>query len=154
MTLLAAASGIVNASSPLPWLVVGGQPSAEQLTALHAAGVRTVIDLRDPMEPRSFDEAATTTALGMHYISAPVVSGALTDQAMDRVLAALRASRDTPTLLHCASANRTGGPLIAYLMIDEGADRERAIDAAMRGGLRSMELLEWGTEYAEKKRQG
>jgi protein tyrosine phosphatase (PTP) superfamily phosphohydrolase (DUF442 family) len=145
MTLLAAASGVVNASSPLAWLVVGGQPSAEQLAALHAAGVRTVIDLRDPMEPRAF---------GMHYVNAPVVSGALTDAAMDRVLAALRASRDTPTLLHCASANRTGGPLIAYLMIDESADRERAVGAAMRGGLRSMELLEWGTEYAEKKRQG
>ncbi len=80
--------------------MVGGQPSAQQLTALHAAGVRTVIDLRDPMEPRSFDEAATISALGMHYVNAPVTSGALTDQAMDRVLAALRASRETPTLLH------------------------------------------------------
>ena len=153
MTLLAAADGVVNASSPLPWLVVGGQLSAPQLTALHAAGVRTVIDLRDAMEPRPFDEPGTAATLGMHYVNAPVVSGALTDQAMERVLAALRAARPTPTLLHCSSANRTGGPLIAYLMIDEGMDQASAVDAAMRGGLRSVEILEWGTEYAGRHRK-
>jgi protein tyrosine phosphatase (PTP) superfamily phosphohydrolase (DUF442 family) len=154
MTLLAAASGVANASSPLPWLVVGGQPTAAQLTALHGAGVRAIIDLRDPMEQRPFDEPAAAATLGMEYINAPVISGALADAAMDRVLAALRASRGAPTLLHCASANRTGGPLIAYLMLDESMDQQAAVDVAMRGGLRSVELLEWGTEYAERKRKG
>lgn len=154
MSLLAAAAGVVNASSPLPWLVVGGQPSAPQLAALQAAGIRSVIDLRDSMEPRSLDEPATVAALGMQYVNAPVVSGALTDQAMERTLSALRAARGTPTFLHCGSANRTGGPLIAYLMIDEGLDQASAIDVAMRAGLRSVELMEWGTEYAERHRNG
>jgi protein tyrosine phosphatase (PTP) superfamily phosphohydrolase (DUF442 family) len=153
MSFLAAAAGITNVSSPLPWLVVGGQPSAPQLAALHAAGVRTVIDLRDAMEPRPFDEPETVTGLGMQYVSAPVVSGALTDRAMEQVLAALRAARPTPTLLHCNSANRTGGPLIAYLMLDEGMDQATAVDIAMRGGLRSVELMEWGAEYAERNRK-
>lgn len=154
MSLLAAAAGVVNASSPLPWLVVAGQPSASQLTALQAAGVGTVIDLRDTMEPRPFDEPDTATTLGMHYVNTPVVSGALTDQAMDRVLTALRASRGTPTLLHCGSANRTGGPLIAYLMIDEGMDQASAVGVAMRSGLRSVELMEWGTAYARRQKRG
>jgi protein tyrosine phosphatase (PTP) superfamily phosphohydrolase (DUF442 family) len=154
MSLLAAATGVVNASSPVPWLVMGGQPSASQLAALQAAGVRSVIDLRDSMEPRSFDEPGSVTALGMRYVNAPVVSGALTDQAMDRILSALRAARGTPTFLHCNSANRTGGPLIAYLMIDEGLDQASAVDVAMRGGLRSVELMEWGTEYAKRHGRG
>jgi protein tyrosine phosphatase (PTP) superfamily phosphohydrolase (DUF442 family) len=154
MSLLAAAAGVVNASTPLPWLVVGGQPSAAQLAALHAAGVTTIIDIRDAMEPRPFDEPATTGALGMQYVNAPVVSGALTDQAMDRVLDALRGAHRSPTMLHCASANRTGGPLIAYLMLEEGMDAASAVDLAMRAGLRSMELMEWATEYAERKRAG
>jgi protein tyrosine phosphatase (PTP) superfamily phosphohydrolase (DUF442 family) len=154
MSLLAAAAGVVNASSPLPWLVVGGQPSAPQLAALQAAGIRSVIDLRESMEPRSLDEPATVAALGMQYVNAPVVSGALTDHAMERILSALRAARGTPTFLHCNSANRTGGPLIAYLMIDEGLDQASAIDVAMRSGLRSAELMDWGTEYAERHRSG
>lgn len=152
MSLLDAASGVVNASLPLPWLLVGGQPSPAQLSDLQAGGVRTVIDLRDAMEPRPFDEPEAVAALGVKYVNAPVVSGALTDDAMDRVLAALRAARGTPTLLHCNSANRTGGPLIAYLMMDEGIEQAEAVDVAMRSGLRSVELMEWGTEYVARTR--
>lgn len=147
MSLLAAAHGVVNASAPLPWLIVAGQPTATQLGELHAAGVRTVIDLRDPMEPRPFDEPGQVRALGMNYVSAPVVSGALSDDAMRQVLAALRATKGMPSLLHCGSANRTGGPLIAYLMLDEGMDRQAAVDVAMRSGLRSAELMQWATDY-------
>ena len=150
MSLLKAAQGVVNASSPLPWLVLSGQPSEAQLTALHAAGALTVIDLRDPMEPRGFDEAATASRLGMHYVNTPILSGALNDTLMAAVLAALRAARDTPTVLHCASANRTGGPLLAYLMLDQHMDEASAVDAAMRSGLRSAEYLEWAADYARR----
>ena len=152
MPLIDAARGIANATSPLPWLVVSGQPSDAALTALQAAGVRTVIDIRDPMEPRPFDEAATVRSLGMTYANAPVVSGALSDSAMDAVLEAMRTARGTPTLLHCNSANRTGGPLIAYLMLHEAMDEAAAIEVAMRSGLRSMELLEWATNYARSRK--
>jgi protein tyrosine phosphatase (PTP) superfamily phosphohydrolase (DUF442 family) len=152
MSLLSAAQGVVNATSPLPWLVVSGQPTAAQLTALHAAGARTVIDLRDPMEPRGFDEAATAGALGMQYVNAPIASGALSDALMASVLAALRAAASTPTVMHCASANRTGGPLLAYLMLDQQMDEASAIDAAMRAGLRSAEYLEWATDYVKRNK--
>jgi protein tyrosine phosphatase (PTP) superfamily phosphohydrolase (DUF442 family) len=147
VSLLAAAHGVVNASEPLPWLIVAGQPTATQLGQLHGAGVRTVIDLRDPTEPRPFDEPGQVRALGMTYVNAPVVSGALSDAAMQHVLGALRAANRTPSLLHCNSANRTGGPLIAYLMLDEGMEEQDAVDVAMRSGLRSAELLQWATDY-------
>ena len=150
MSLLSSAQGIINASSPLPWLIVAGQPTDVQLATLHAASVQTVIDVRDPMEPRPFDEPGSVSSLGMKYVNAPLVFGALSDPAMDRVLGALRAAKGTPTLLHCNSANRTGGPLIAYLILDEGMDEAAAIDAAMRTGLRSAEILEWATEYSNR----
>lgn len=151
MSLLSAAHGIVNASSPLPWLVVSGQPSPRQLAELKAAGTEIVIDARDPMEPRDFDEAASVTQLGMTYINAPIAWGALDDGTMDRVLAALRTAKGTPSLLHCNSANRTGGPLIAFLMLDHGMDEPAAVDAAMRAGLRSAELMEWAIGYARAR---
>ncbi len=151
MSLLDAATGLVNASSPLPWLVVGGQPSREQLQALVSAGLETVVDLRDAMETRPFDEPGVATELGVHYVRTPVVSGALDDATMTQVLEALRAARLHPTLLHCNSANRTGGPVIAYLMLDEGVPQDTAVNIAMRGGLRSFEILEWATGYVQRQ---
>jgi len=150
MTLLEAIKGAPNAALPLPWLLTAGQPTAAQFTAAHAAGVRTVIDLRDPMEPRPLDEAATLAELGVAYINAPVVGGALSDQVMERVLAAVRAHAGTPTIVHCASANRVGGALLPFFIIDQGMEEQAAIDLAMAVGLRSAELMEWGLEYARR----
>jgi protein tyrosine phosphatase (PTP) superfamily phosphohydrolase (DUF442 family) len=152
MSLLNVARGIINASSPLSWLIVAGQPTRAQFAALQAGGVQTVIDIRDPMEPREVDEPGVVSSLGMKYSNAPVIYGALNDLAMDRVLGALRAARGTATLLHCNSANRTGGPLIAYLMADEGLDEQASIAIAMQSGLRSAEVLEWATGYARSRK--
>lgn len=150
MSLLDSIAGATNAALPLPWLATAGQPSAEQFAAARDAGAKVVIDLRDPMEPRPFDEAATLAALGLEYINIPVVSGALSDEVMERVLAAVRAHAGTPALLHCASANRVGGALIPYFIADEGMDEQAAVDAAMAIGLRSAELMEWGLDYARR----
>lgn len=153
MSILEAAQGIVNATLPVEWLVVAGQPSEPQIVALGNAGLRNVIDIRDPMEARPFDEPAVTRALGMHYVNAPVVTGALDDSMMDRAIQALEEAAGTPTLLHCNSANRTGGPLIAWLILHEGLDSQDAVDVAMRSGLRSAEIMEWAVDYAERKKQ-
>lgn len=151
MSLLDAIKGSPNGALPLPWLATAGQPTAEQFAAARDAGVKVVIDLRDPMEPRPFDEAATLTALGISYLNIPVVSGALSDQVMEKVLAAVRAHASEPTILHCASANRVGGALIPYFILDQGMDEQAAIDAAMAIGLRSAELMEWGLDYARRQ---
>lgn len=150
MSMLDAIDGAPNAAQPLPWLVTAGQPSADQLAAAKAAGAEVVIDLRDPMEPRPFDEAVAVRALGMEYINVPVNLGALSDDVMERVLAAVRAHAGKPALLHCASANRVGGALIPFFMIDQAMDEQDAVDAAMRVGLRNAELMEWGLEYARR----
>jgi protein tyrosine phosphatase (PTP) superfamily phosphohydrolase (DUF442 family) len=152
MSLLDAIKGCPNAALPLPWLATAGQPSADHFAAARDAGVKVVIDLRDPMEPRPFDEAATLTALGITYVNVPVASGALSDQVMEKVLTAVRANANEPTILHCASANRVGGALIPYFILDQGMDEQAAIDAAMAVGLRSADLMEWGLNYA--RRQG
>jgi protein tyrosine phosphatase (PTP) superfamily phosphohydrolase (DUF442 family) len=150
MSLLDAARGIVNASQPLPWLVVSGQPSADQLRALVDAGVATVIDIREDMEARGFEEAGAVASTGARYVNAAVVSGALDDASMTRVLDAMREARHLPTLMHCNSANRTGGPLLAYLLIEEHVDHDMAVDQAMQSGLRSVEVLEWAIDYAAR----
>jgi protein tyrosine phosphatase (PTP) superfamily phosphohydrolase (DUF442 family) len=135
----------------LPHLVTGGQPSQAHLEALKAAGANVVIDLRDPSEVRPFNEPAVVSGLGMEYINIPIgPQTPLTDALMDQVLGTLRAHAAKQVLLHCASANRVGGALIPYLIIDQKMEPDDAIDAAQRIGLRSPEYADWALGYVER----
>jgi protein tyrosine phosphatase (PTP) superfamily phosphohydrolase (DUF442 family) len=147
---LDALEGVPNACRILPTVLTGGQPSAANLQRLRAAGGAMVLDLCDPMEPRSFDEAALVRGLGMKYVNVPVGTGTLTDQTIDRILAVLRQAGEELVLVHCASGNRVGGALIPFFMLDQGWEEEDAVDQAMRVGLRSAELLHWGIDYTRR----
>ena len=124
------------------------------MAALKAAGVGFVLDIRDPMEPRPFDEPALVRQLGMEYLNVSVRQGALDDTMLDAVLGALRSHAGQPVLLHCASANRVGGVLIPYLILDREMSEDDAVDLAMQVGLRGADLLEWGLDYARRKTGG
>jgi protein tyrosine phosphatase (PTP) superfamily phosphohydrolase (DUF442 family) len=150
-SLLGAIAGVANASEPLPGLATGGQPAEAHLRALHDAGVAVVLDIRDPMEARPFDEGAAAGGIGMRYVNVPITSGALSDESMDRILAVLRNRSEGAVFFHCASGNRVGGPLIAHLVLDNGMDEDDAVEIAMRAGLRSAEMMEWGLDYARRK---
>lgn len=147
-------AGVVNAGEPLPGLLTGGQPMPRNFEALKAAGLAAVIDIRDPMEPRPFDEPGLVRQLGMEYINVSVRQGALDDAVMDAVLGELRKHAHHSTLLHCASANRVGGVLIPWFVIEKGMSEEEATVAAMKVGLRAADLMEWGLDYVRRKTGG
>jgi protein tyrosine phosphatase (PTP) superfamily phosphohydrolase (DUF442 family) len=145
-----AVGGVANACQILPNVVTGGQPTAEQLKALNDAGGAIILDLRDPMEPRPVDEAALVRQLGMEYVNVPVRAGALDDLVLERVLGVLRAAGDRTVFVHCGSGNRVGGALLPYLILDQGMEEQDAVEQAMRVGLRSAEMLEWGLDYVRR----
>jgi len=147
-------SSIPNYGEPLPGLLTAGQPGPEHFKDLAAQGVKTVIDIRDSMEPRPFDEPALVRGLGMKYVNVSVRQGALDDAMMDATLDAIRQNDVEPLLLHCASANRVGGVLIPYFMIDKAMSEEDAVAAAMKVGLRGADLLEWALDYTQRKTGG
>ena len=149
-TPLQAISGVANACQVTPTLVTGGQPGREHLEALKAAGVEVVLDIRDPMEPRPFDEPAHIRGLGMEYVNVPVSSGTADDAALERILGVLRSAGSRQLFFHCGSGNRVGGAMIPYLMLDQGMNEEEAVEQAMRIGLRSPEYLQWGLDYAKR----
>jgi len=152
-SLLEALSGVPNASLPLPGLATAGQPSAAALEAFKAAGGEVVLDIRDPMEARPFEEAELVRGLGMEYVNISVRQGSLDDGMMDRVLATVRRSADQgrPLLFHCASANRVAGALLPYFILDKGMAEDEAVESAMRIGLRGADLMEWGLDYARRR---
>ncbi len=150
-TTFQALERVPNACQLLPNVVTGGQPSTADLEGFRDAGGGIVLDLRDPMEPRPLDESATTERLGLEYVVAPVSAGTMTDATLERIHAILREAGDRPLFIHCGSGSRVGGALLPYLMLEHGLAEEDAIAQAMRVGLRSADLLEWGLDYARRK---
>jgi protein tyrosine phosphatase (PTP) superfamily phosphohydrolase (DUF442 family) len=150
--LLSAFNGMPNAAEPVPGWVTGGQPTDQQLKAFKAAGGEVVLDNRDPMEPRPFDEPTVVRATGLKYLSLPIVHGAVTQDTMKQMHEMLRRLTGQKALLHCSSGNRTAAALIPYLMIEKKMEEEDAVEVAMRSGLRSAELMEIAVEYARQLR--
>jgi len=145
--LLDAIAGLPNAAEPVTGWITGGQPTEQQLKAFKAAGGEVVLDNRDPMEPRPFDEPGVARANGLDYVNLPIVHGAVTADTMKQMHATLKTLEGRKALLHCSSGNRTSAALIPYLMIDKKMEQDDAVDVAMRGGLRSSELMELAVEY-------
>ena len=150
-TTFQALERVPNVCQILPNVVTGGQPSTADLEALRDSGGGIVLDLRDPMEPRPLDEPATAERLGLEYVVIPVAPGTMTDATLERIHGVLRQAGDRPVFIHCGSGSRVGGALLPYLMLEHGLEEEDAIGQAMRVGLRSAELLEWGLDYARRK---
>ncbi len=146
--LLSAFAGLPNAAEPVPGWVTGGQPTEQQIKAFKAAGGEVVLDNRDPMEPRPFDEPTVVRGAGLEYQSLPIVHGAVTVGTMKGMHEMLRRLVGRKALLHCSSGNRTSAALIPYLMVDAKMEQDDAVDLAMRGGLRSAELMELALQYA------
>jgi len=142
--------GVPNVHQTLPAVVTGGQPSAAHLAAFQAAGGRVVLDLRDPMEPRPLDEAATAASLGLTYVNVPIGPHSLTDETLDHVLEVVRGAGDGTVFMHCGSGNRVGAALLPYFIMDQELDQDEAVAQAMRVGLRSPELMEWALDYTRR----
>jgi uncharacterized protein (TIGR01244 family) len=149
MTIFDAIRAVPNVSEPLPNVYTAGQPTAEQLAAFKASGGTTVLDLREPHEPRGFDEAAEAARLGLEYVPLPVGPRTMTDDTLDAVRATLRDATG-PVLFHCGTANRVGGAMLPVLILDHGMDEDDAVQAAMRIGLRAQEYAVWGIDYARR----
>ena len=152
MTALDAIQGVTNACQALPTVVTGGQPGPHHLQALQAAGASVILDIRDPREPRGYDEPAEVARLGMRYVNIPVGPTPLTDELMASILDVLRANAGQTIFFHCASGNRVGGALLPHLILDQDMEEEDAIAIAGRVGLRSPELLQWGLGYSQRHR--
>ena len=134
------APGLDNAGQPLEDVATAGQPTQEHFERLARAGYKTVIDLREPGEPRDLDEDESVRATGMQYINIPVGHDTVDGETFERFRRILEDPENRPLLVHCSSANRVGALLIPYLVLDEGKTTEEATEIAAQVGLKSEEL--------------
>jgi len=131
---------IPNARVTKTGLLIGGQPSTEQLKAIREAGYRTVITLRTDSERGDEGEQATVERLGMKFVRIPVAgaSGLTEDNA--RTLGRALGEEDVlPAVLHCATGQRVSALLGLKAFVVDRLSPTAAIDLAKSLGLTKLE---------------
>src|SRR5918999_4717391 len=69
-----------------PQFCTGGQPRVEHFAKLKADGVKAVLNLRQPTEPRADEERAAVEQAGLKYFNIPVVYANPTQAQVDEFL--------------------------------------------------------------------
>lgn len=116
-----------------------GQPSPGQLRALKEAGVRTIVDLRDPGEI-DWDERSEVEGLGMAYHRIPVTGpGDITEDNARRLGEITDADDARPVVVHCGSGNRVGALYALKAFHCDGCGAEEALEAGRAAGLAQLE---------------
>lgn len=125
---------------------VSGQPSAEMVAKLPAAGISVLIDLRPDAETPGVDKKGNAGSAGLTYRALPIASPA--DLNLDNVTRfdrLLKETADKGVLMHCASGNRVGAMMALRARWIEGKSAEEAMAIGKAAGLTSM-----ATAVAEK----
>jgi len=131
---------IPNARVTKTGLLVGGQPSPDQLKRIEEAGYRTVITLRAESEPGDEGEQAAVERLGMKFVSIPVPGPAGLTEANARALATALGQQDAlPAVVHCKSGQRVSALLGLKAFVVDRVSAAAAIDLAKSLGLTKLE---------------
>jgi uncharacterized protein (TIGR01244 family) len=113
-----------------PQLATAGQPSAEQLAAVAAAGYRVVINLGlTGTDYALSDEAGLVASLGMEYVHIPVAWEGPTSEDVERFAAALREAGGKRVFVHCAANKRVSVFVALYRIRELGWPVETALAA-------------------------
>lgn len=139
---------------PWPGVISAGQPRGPEWARLREAGVETVVDIREPWEPRGHDEAEAVESAGLRYVSIPLGHGRIADETFEQIRAVLRDRGDAPIVVHCASGNRVGAALLPWWLLDEGLSEDEALQAAVDAGLASRPLAMVALDYARRQARG
>ena len=134
-------------------ICTGGQPTMEQLTALKAEGVTTVINLRTPQEYDAAVEEAKAKELGLRYFNIPVVSSGPKDEQAAEFLKVTDDPKNRPAFIHCASANRVGAFWMIRRVLRDNWTMDAAKGEAQKIGLRAQVLVDFAAQYIEKNRK-
>ena len=83
----------------------GGKPTPQGLEAAQKMGIKTIIDLRTPIEGTQ-EEQEVVGNLGMGYVNIPVIPSSLDDYEVDQVREILADPQNRPAIIHCSSSGR------------------------------------------------
>jgi len=131
---------IPNARVTTTGLLIGGQPSAEQLKAIQEAGYQMVVTLRPESERGDEGEAAAVEGMGMKFVRIPVAGAAGLTESNARALDAALDQRDVlPAVVHCSIGQRVSALLGLRAFVVDRVSPTAAMDLAKTLGLKELE---------------
>ncbi len=118
----------------------GGEPTAEGLNELHAAGVNLILDLREPSAATEF-EKQQAGKLGMDYRNLPLREfSAPTAAQIKTLLDLIDQNNSQKIFVHCRRGkDRTGTVIACYRIQHDGWTNQRALEEAHMLGMSSLE---------------
>jgi protein tyrosine phosphatase (PTP) superfamily phosphohydrolase (DUF442 family) len=126
----------------------GGQPTAQAFAKIAASGFRSVLSLRGPGEGIDLDkERALVEKAGLRYFNIPVVSSAPRAEQADEFIKLVKETSNHPMLINCSTANRVGAFMMIYRVLEQGWSQEKALEEALKIGLRGDELKKFAQSY-------
>lgn len=121
-------------------LLIGGQPSPEQIAAIQEAGYRTVVTLRPHSERGDEGEQAAVERLGMKFVRIPVAGAPGLTEDNARALAKTLAEEDAlPAVVHCSTGQRVSALLGLKAFVVDRMSAAAAIDLAKSLGMKKFE---------------
>ncbi len=148
-------TGIPNFLKLTDQVWTGGQPWTEHWPKLKEAGVKVVINLRQPSEYEGVNEEKQVKELGISYFNIPVAGNAPDELDADDFLKLTDEQlKNGPVFIHCAVGTRVGAFWMIRRVMRDGWEFDKALEEANRIGLRSHPgLTEFAKEYIAKKKK-
>ena len=114
----------------------GAQPQPEGLKKLVQMRIRTIINLRGSSD-MTYNEGKMAEELGLKYFNLPLPALSSPNmEEINKILAVMRNSENTPVFVHCKNGDdRTGTIIACYRMAYEGWSDDQAIAEARKVGL-------------------
>jgi protein tyrosine phosphatase (PTP) superfamily phosphohydrolase (DUF442 family) len=126
----------------------GGQPTDQAFARVAASGFRSVLSLRTSGEGIDLKkERSLVEKTGLRYFNIPVVSSAPRAEQADEFIKLVKEKPNHPMLINCASANRVGAFMMIYRVLEQNWSEEKALDEALKIGLRGDELKNFAQSY-------
>lgn len=113
----------------------GGQPESRAWAGLAGLGVKTVVDLRRPIEHSVPEESLAVVAAGMRYVNFPM-NGFDTPTAEQLGTPLSLLDQEGKVFIHCKlGCDRTGTVIAAYRISRQGWENQKALAEARTMGL-------------------
>ena len=131
----------------------GGQPTQRAFAKVAASGFHSVLSLRAAGEGIDLTkERALVEKTGLRYFNIPVVSNAPRAEQAGEFIRLVKEKTNHPMLINCASANRVGAFMMIYRVLEQGWNEEKALDEALKIGLRGDELKKFAQSYIARNK--
>ena len=113
-------------------VLIGPQPSEDNLRQAKRDGIKTVIDFRMPNETPTPNSELVARS-GLQYVNIPVNKASLSIDQVDELDRVMR-DKDGPFLIHCATGARAAILLVLSKAKQNGWTAQRAFDEARAMG--------------------